>query len=72
MDIEVLVSRDRAVIFGEQATDLWMEGLGVGEELFPYVEEVWKEYFLMGSEVETGIGLHIIKQKKSRKHHTVP
>lgn len=52
-------------------------GLGIGKEgrAIPCVEEVWKEYLLMGSEAETGVGLHIIEQKKSREHcrgHRVP
>lgn len=38
----------------------------MGGILFPCAEEVWKEYFLMGSDVETGLGLHIIEQKSRR------
>lgn len=39
----------------------------MGVELLPCAEEVWKEYFLMGSEVEMEVGLHITEQKKSRE-----
>lgn len=34
---------------------------------FPCAEEIWKKYFLMGSEVEIQLGLHVIEQKKSRR-----
>lgn len=42
-------------------------GLAVGGEFFS-VEEVWKEYFLVGSEVETVVGPPVNEQKKSRGH----
>lgn len=29
---------------------------GIGVELFPCAEKVWKEYFSMGSAVETEVG----------------
>lgn len=67
MDIGFLVSRDGATVFGDEATDPWIQGLGVVEKIFCCVKEVWKEYFLMRGEVETGMGLRITEQKKSRE-----